>query len=173
MTTQPRYAIYDMPGYFGLKIEYRDDLPADNAGYLDPAYEPQYIAINRNLPRCEQAFTIGHELCHFLKHNNVTRRNFNVRLLNHQWESRRAKTYARYVRQITHKLLPIEFEADMYAVSMLFELGAVNDLKAYLDLHPEKTWLFLYVVTHRLIRLPFRLIKLAFTKLLPSQTSLL
>jgi hypothetical protein len=168
MNQRLKYTIYDMPGYFGLKIEYRDDLPATNAGYLDPADEPQYIAINRNLPCCEQAFTIGHEICHFLKHHNVSRRNFNSRLLNSQWKSRRAKTYVRYLRYFTNKLLPIEFEADMYAVSLLFELGAVDDLKDYLQLHPEKTWLALYVVTHRLVRLPFQLVKKGITKLLPN-----
>ena len=172
MNLRPKYTIYDMPGYFGLKIEYRDDLPADNAGFLHDADEPLFIAINRSLPRCEQAFTIGHELCHFLKHQNRPRRNFNIRLLNHPWESRRAKTYARYVRKILHIFLPVEFEADLFAVGMLFELGAMEELKAYLELHPEKIWLCLYVVTHRLVRLPFRLIKLAFGKLLPGQTSL-
>jgi hypothetical protein len=57
----------------------------------------------------------------------------------------------------------------MFAVSLLVDLNAQDDLKAYLDLHPEKNWLFLYVVIHRLIRLPFCLVKMAFNKFPPSQ----
>jgi hypothetical protein len=76
----------------------------------------------------------------------------------------------RYVRHYTHKLLPIEFEADMYAVAMLFELGAADDLKAYLELHPEKIWLALYVATHRLIHFPFRYVKAIFGKLRPDRS---
>ena len=69
MNLRPKYTIDDVTGYFGLQVEYRDDLPANNGGYLDPAYEPSYIAVNRNLPRCEQVFTLAHELGHYVKHH--------------------------------------------------------------------------------------------------------
>jgi IrrE N-terminal-like domain len=138
MNQRPIRTVEDMPGYFGLQIEYRDDLPANNAGYLDPHDEPQYIALNRNLPHCEQAFTIAHELGHYLRHHNQPRRRFFPGVLDREYQSERIADLACRTRRTLYLIFTKEWEADLYAFCLLFNIGAGDDLKAYLERHPEK-----------------------------------
>jgi hypothetical protein len=170
MNQPPIRTISDVADYFGLRIELRDDLPANSGGYLDSHKEPQYIAVNRNLPLCEQIFTIAHEICHYINHHNKPRRKYRNRLLDRQYTSRRAKFLVRCMRQGVNRFLPIETEADMFAMSWLIYFGTPEDRREFIDRHPEKTWLFFAVTIDALIRMPFRYIKFGFQKLLLAQT---
>lgn len=151
--------IEDAPGYFGLQIEYRDDLPANNAGYLDAQEEPQYIAVNRNLPHCEQAFTIAHELGHYLKHHNQPRRRFFPGVLDRKYQSQRVADVANRTRRSLYFIFTKEWEADLYAFCLLFNIGAGNDIKAYLERHPEKMRMCSVAFTVRFVKVIPRIIK--------------
>lgn len=160
--------IFDLADYFGLRIEYHD-LPATNAGFLDPDDEKQFIAVNRNLPHCEHVFTIAHELCHVISDHERPRRKYRSRLLEGQYESRSVKKYIHLLRYIMNKILPIEREADMFAMSWLVQREGGKVLLEFLDRHPEKKWLFTFILLDCLVRLPFRLVKTLFGKLLLAQ----
>ena len=147
MKPSPIRKIEDMPGYFGLQIEYRDDLPPDNAGFLDEHDEPQYIAVNSSLPHCEQAFTIGHELGHYVKHHNRPRHRYFPALFDREYQSKRVAHVVSHTRRFVQFKFNKEWEADLYAFLLLITIGAVNDLKAYLERHPKKTRLFVLAST--------------------------
>ena len=168
MNRKPIRSIYDFAEFYGLRIEYHE-LPATNAGFLDPDDEPQFIAVNRNHPHCEQVFTIAHEIRHFISDHKRPRRKFRNRLLDRQYQSPTAKTCARYVRRFTGKVLPIEREADMFAMSWLVQREGGKVLLEFLDRHPEKKWLFRFILVDSLVKLPFRLVKTLFGKLLLAQ----
>ena len=172
MNPPPIRTIFDLADYFGLRIDFRDDLPANNAGFLPSADEPQYIAVNPGLPHCEQVFTIAHELCHFLSDHKRPHRKFRSRLLNGQYKSRRLKIWVASVRIFTNKMLPRELEADMFAMSWLVQREGGKVLKEFIDRHPEKTWLYLLVAMDSLVRLPFRIVKSVVGKLIMPQTKL-
>jgi hypothetical protein len=168
MNPPPIRNIFDLTRFYGLSVEFLE-LPASNAGYLDPHDDPQYIAVNRNLPPCEQDFTIAHELCHYISDHKRPRRRYRNRLLNQRFKSRRLRSYVRYVRYIVYKFLPPEIEADMFAMSWMIQYGGRIKLGEFMERHPEKTWLCAFATMNALVRLPFRLIKLFSTKLLPAQ----
>lgn len=164
MNPQPVRTICDLASFYGLSVELLD-LPANNAGYLDPHDDPQYIAVNRNLPQCEQVFTVAHELCHYISDHKRPRRRYPNQFLNQQYESRPAKLFVRDVRYLLNKIVPPEREADMFAMSWLVQSGDRKNLKEFIDRHPEKSWLFLFVTLDTLVRFPYRLIKAMLAKL--------
>jgi hypothetical protein len=153
------HTIEDMPGYFGLQIEYRDDLPANNAGYLDPAEEPQYIAVNRNLPHCEHAFTVAHELGHYVLHVGRKPRNFLPGYLNFAWQSKPLAGSARTTERWLRRYFNQEWQADLYAFCLMFNLGEANDLKAFVERHPGKMWLYFLATTICFVKAIPRIIK--------------
>ena len=165
MNSPPIRTIYYLAEFYGLSIELLD-LPANNAGYLDPHDDPQYIAVNRNLPHCEQVFTIAHELCLYISDHKSPRRRFPGRLLNGQHQSRLAKKSVRYLRFIVNKILTREREADMFAMSWLVQYGGVKYLKEFNDRHPEKIRLWMFITADAFVRMPFRIVKAIFRKLL-------
>ncbi len=168
MNQRPIRTIFDLAGYYGLTVEFID-LPAKNAGYLDPDDEPRYIALNRNLPHCEQVFTAAHELCHCISQHRKPHRNYRNRLLNYKGESRHVKVCVLYMRRFVNRILPIEREANMFAMSWLVQMGSLTDLLKFLVRHPAKIWLCLFAATSSLIFRPFRCIKMAFGRLLLPQ----
>jgi hypothetical protein len=169
MNPHPIRTIFDLADYFGLRIEFRDDLPANNAGFLQSADEPQYIAVNRSQPYCEEVFTIAHELCHYFSDHKRPHRKFRSRLLNGKYKSRGLKIYVASVRRWTNKILPRELEADMFAMSWLVQHEGGTVLKEFIDRHPEKTWLCVLVTADSLMRLPFRIVKSLLRKLIMAQ----
>ncbi|MGD1089790.1 MAG: ImmA/IrrE family metallo-endopeptidase [Verrucomicrobiota bacterium] len=156
MNPQRIHTIFDLAEYFGLRIELLD-LPANNAGYL--ASNDEYIAVNRNLPHCEQVFTAAHELCHYISDHKGPRRKYRSWLLNQKFENYHARLFVRFLRHVVNHILPIEREADMFAMSWLVHFGGYKLLNQFLERHPEKFWLCAYVTVNGLIKLPFRLVK--------------
>ena len=168
MSQYPIRTIYDLVEYYGLSVEFLD-LPASNAGYLDPDYEPRYIAVNRNLPQCEQVFTAAHELCHYMSDHKKPRRNFRNRVLNYQGKSRRVQVFVRFLRRFINRILPIELEADMLAMSWLVQMGSLTDLLKFLCRHPASVFLCIYATMMTLIKRPFYCFKLTLGRLLLPQ----
>ena len=61
---QPQFTVYDIAKDFGLKVECVHDLPDNCGGFLEPSFEPRFIAVNARRPQSEQVVTIAHELGH-------------------------------------------------------------------------------------------------------------
>jgi len=51
MNPRPIRPIYYFVEYFGLAINYSDDLPDNVYGMLHDSEEPRFIAVKRNLPK--------------------------------------------------------------------------------------------------------------------------
>jgi len=139
MNQQPIRTIEDGAAYFGLQIEYRDDLPPNNAGFLPSSDEPQYIAVNSNLPHYEQKFTIAHELGHYLNLHNRPHRIYFSALFAREYQSKLVAFVVSLVRRVVYLIFTEELEADLYAFSLLMIFGAIDDLEAYMKRHPIKT----------------------------------
>jgi hypothetical protein len=142
MSPPRKRTIEDFADYFGLKIEYRDDLPPSNAGFLDPCDEPQYIAVNSLLPNCEQAFTIAHELGHYVKHHNQPRHRHFPEVFDREYQSKKIAFVASRIRRFIYFKFNREWEADLYAFLLLINIGAAKDLSAYVERHPRKAKLY-------------------------------
>jgi hypothetical protein len=139
MNQPPKHIIDDGAAFFGLQIEYRDDLPPDNAGFLPPDDEPQYIAVNSNLPHYEQKFTIAHELGHYLNRHKRQHRIFFPALFDREYQSKLVSFLVSLIRRVVYLTFTEELEADIYAFFLLMVLGAFDDLEAYMKRHPIKT----------------------------------
>jgi hypothetical protein len=158
-----RTTIYELAEFYGLEVRLLD-LPPNVAGYLDP--HDEYIAVNSSLPHCEQIFTIAHELCHYISDHKKPRRKYRNWLLNQKCKSHRARLSIRFLRSVVNKWLPIELEADMLAMAWMVQCGGPKLLVEFLERHPEKKWLCIFVTADAMMRLPFRLIKALSVKLL-------
>jgi hypothetical protein len=109
-------------------------------------------------------FTIAHEICHLISNHKRPRRKFRNRLIDRQYQAPAAKIWVRFMRQFTSRVLPIEREADLFAMSWLVTHEGGKILQQFLDRHPEKTLMCLFVMADALVRLPFRLIKIFLAK---------
>lgn len=142
--------------YFRLALEHRTDLPDSVGGYLDPATCPSFIAVNANQPRCEQLFTIGHELGHYIRDHNRSRRKFQHWLLDLRCETRIGKLYVRYMRHLINRFLPREAEADLIAVHVMQCFAPQTEVRAFLERHPDKIWMFTWSTLVFCSRHPYR-----------------
>jgi hypothetical protein len=164
MSLPSKRTIQDFAHYFGLKIEYRDDLPPSNAGFLDPRDEPQYIAVNSKLPNCEQTFTIAHELGHYVKHHNQPRHRYFPELLDREYQSKTFAFVASRTRRFIYFKFNQEWEADLYAFLLLINIGAGRDLSAYVERHPQKTKLYALTLGVSIVKGFPRIVKGLFLK---------
>jgi len=140
-----RYTIFDVAEHFGLAVELRHDLPDCVAGFLDRNPEPQFIAVNANLPRFEQVFTIAHELGHYVKHRSCAPLSLVPPWLNLPWKSARMQRLLTTWQRCVNRSLGMEWQADLWALCALFRLGAAHEVRAWLAHHPERSGLVLLV----------------------------
>lgn len=149
-------AIEEFAGYLGLAIERVTGLPDHWAGMLDSRPDPRFIAVNANLPRCEQVFTIAHEIGHCIRDHQRQRRRFCHWLLDRECTTRPGRLYVRLLRALVARSFSRETEANLIAVSIMVRLGLAADIRAYLDRHPEQAWMFIYVGAHQWVKHPLR-----------------
>lgn len=114
--------------------------------------------MNRSLPHCEQAFTIAHELGHYLNHHR-TRRRFFPKVLDREYQSQRVASLAYRTQRALYFIFTKEWEADLYAFCLLFNLGAGNDIKAFLERHPQKMRMCVLASTICFLKVLPRIIK--------------
>lgn len=163
--------MFELAEYYGLKVLVLSDLPDNVAGFLDNRDEPQYIAVNGNLPLCEQIFTVGHELCHYLSRHNRAPRKYRNRVLDSHFKSKGARVFVRFVRRFTNRVFSAETEADMFAIGAMIQIGPPNELRNFLRCHPEKTRLFIYQTVVLTFGRPIHFIKAVVRKFFSPQTA--
>ncbi len=159
MQQQRPLKVHDFAAYFGLSIEYRDDLPDGVCGFLDPHPDPRYIAVNARMPEFDQMFTVAHEIGHLI----LTGCPRWPRLLDKRWRYFPLDYWARFSRKILYGRIGQELLADMVALFLMAGCGHRTELLAVLERYPNKGPWFLFVVVTSLVRnlpkLPYILVR--------------
>jgi hypothetical protein len=130
--------------HLSLKIEYLNDLPDNVPGFLQPGEDPRFIFVNARMSRSDQAFTITHELAHYVMHVGRPPCYYLPRYLNWLRRSERTKDIADTTERFMRRKFNIEWQADLWGFIMLWQIGAVDDLLALKEAYPEKRWMFWY-----------------------------
>jgi len=127
--------------YLGLQIKYSTDLSDDVPGFLKFDSEPPYIVLNANKPRTDHALTIGHEIAHYVMHENRPRKFGLPWFVNYPWKWKWASQVAAEAKAYLLEKFDREWEADVWAFVFLLTIGAYGDLMAVFKMYPEKRWI--------------------------------
>jgi hypothetical protein len=116
-----------------------DDLPDKVAGFLQSGSDPRYIFVNARKSPSEQVFTIAHELAHYIMH--LDRKPWVIRpwYLKIKWQAPLAVRISGRLERLVRLGFGREWQADLWALAFLWEIGATDDLLAFMDSHPEKS----------------------------------
>lgn len=139
MTPQTELALRALAHHFGLTIEYVSNMPSGLRGFLSPIEAPDTIVVDATSSRSEQAFTIVHELAHYILHYERSHRTRLPSFLTQQWKSERMIRLSRIFNRFVSRELNREWQADGWAFCALLQIGATDDIAEILKLHPEKT----------------------------------
>lgn len=142
MTPRTEQTLKEIAYYFDLQIKYVTDLPDNVLGFLEPGSNPHYIVVNAHKPRSDQALTVAHELGHYVLHLDRPRRNVVPGYLDYPWKSERIGQITQKIKTVIKRLVTPEWEADMWAFSLLWQIGAVDDLIAITEIYPRKKTIF-------------------------------
>jgi len=128
--------------YFGLPLVYSSDLPDSVPGMLVPVGDSAAIVVNAKRPPLDHAFTIAHEIGHYIMHQNGKPKFPSPWFLNRQWKWKWARLIARKARVVRCEKYGTEWEADFWAFVMLWHLAALTELQFVFDTYPEKRSLY-------------------------------
>lgn len=142
MTPRTEQMLKDSAAYLDLHIEYVAELPDNVCGFLEPGPDPRYVFINARKPHSDQAFTIAHELAHYVLHFDRPPRNIQPWYLNIQWKSERMSKFSQKINRSVRRGCGREFQADLWAFLLLWRIGAADDLIAIAEIYPKKRPLF-------------------------------
>jgi len=130
--------------YFDLQVKYVH-LPEKVSGFLQPGPDPQYIFLNEDKPQSDHAFTVAHELGHYVMHFDRPARNRMPTYLDYPWESTLLREATQMTKSWAEPFFAPEGEADAWAFAFLLKLGAVDDVLSILELYPKKFWIFFLI----------------------------
>jgi hypothetical protein len=131
----------------GVHIRYVDSLPDDVTGFLDKEEPPTFIAVKRSCPPSEQVFTMLHELGHLCLHRRPRPPHWTRTFLTHVWDNHAMAVTTRALRRYVNRNFGPEFEADAFATLFLMYFRCQDDLREYMERHPEKNWRVLFFAT--------------------------
>lgn len=144
MTPKTKQALDKLASYFYLQIEYASDLHDNVPGFLQPGPDPRYIVVNARKPACDQALTIAHELAHYVLHPEGKPARFLPRYLDPLRQFQPMEQWAQATERFTRQKFNIEWQADLWAFILLWQIGAVDELLDLIQLYPGKTRMFWY-----------------------------
>jgi hypothetical protein len=142
MTPRTEQILNQFADYFGLQIEYVFDLPDNVAGLLQSGSNPRYIFVNARKSRSEQAFTIAHEMGHYVMHHDRQPWDILPWYLRIRWKSPLMSKVSRTLTRLVKMHYGPEFQADLWAYVILWHIGASDDLLAITEMYPQKSPLF-------------------------------
>jgi hypothetical protein len=145
MTRAAKRELRECVRYFGLQVKYVRGLPDKVSGFLQPGSDPQYIFLNEGKSRSDHAFTIAHELGHYVMHLDRPLKNRTPEFLDYHGESEFFLETTQMTKEWVQRFFEPEGEADAWAFALLLRLGATDDLLTILELYPKKFWMFLAI----------------------------
>jgi hypothetical protein len=144
MTPRTEQTLKQVADYFDLQIEYVADLPDNVPGFLEPSPHPRYIFVNARKTSHDQAFTIAHELAHYIMHTDGRARNLMPWYLRPSVTPRFMVQVSRTAERWMRQKFDVEWQADLWAFMLLWRIGAADDLLAIIKLYPQKNRMFWY-----------------------------
>jgi hypothetical protein len=127
MSIRSKYTIIDVANNTGLPVEFLEGMPAKYNGHLDMHDEPRFIGVNRDLPQCDQIYTIAREIGFY--HQN---RQCHSMVLNHPWKWGMLTIAP---DQITQKVRQLDAESRAFCLLMLYSTR--DDFRAFVKRHPK------------------------------------
>jgi hypothetical protein len=136
MTRKTKLSLRRFAASLGLRIKYVSVLPHKICGFLDPA--SRTIIVNAKKSKSDHAFTIAHEIAHYVLH---TQRLHRIKLpwyLKHQWKSPKMRRFSKLTARVYFRGFNVERQADMWAFATLLYFGAKDDIQVIFNQHPDK-----------------------------------
>ncbi|HTQ51006.1 MAG TPA: ImmA/IrrE family metallo-endopeptidase [Candidatus Acidoferrales bacterium] len=144
MTLQTEEQLIALAGHFDLEIKYVNDLPDNVPGILQAGAESGHIIVNARKSRSDQAFTIAHELAHYVMHLDRPPLYLVPRYLDHPWKPKFMTDSTQETKDFLHRKFGPEFQADLWAFILLWQIRAFHDLIAIPKLYPRLKWMLWY-----------------------------
>jgi hypothetical protein len=142
MTRTTKLIVRALAAYCRLRIKYVSDLPAAVPGFLDPSKASHTIVVNANRSKSDHAFTILHEIAHYILHFERSHRTRLPWYLTRKWKSKRMNRLSKTIYRVVSRKLNNEAQADAWAFCVLLCIGANDDAQAISAQCPEKSWLY-------------------------------
>jgi hypothetical protein len=140
MDEKRKLSIEDIAAHQKLALVYTEELPPQVTGIVDDRSEPTYIAVNSAQPTFEQHAFIGYAIgSYHLPRHYAARPPWFQSLLNRKWKTHYMRLWMRGTRRFFHRRLGRHKQSEIFALSLLITLGYQEDLRLYLDKHPDMT----------------------------------
>jgi hypothetical protein len=142
MTRKTKLFIRALADHLRLRIKYVNDLPAKVPGFLDPSKASRTIVVNASKSKSDHAFTILHEVAHYILHYKRSHRTRLPWWLARKWKSKPMIRFSKTTKRIASRTLNDERQADLWAFCALFQIGATDDVLDIVGQYPEKNSTF-------------------------------
>ncbi|MCG3150175.1 MAG: hypothetical protein PCFJNLEI_03655 [Verrucomicrobiae bacterium] len=155
MEAKPKPNVEELLKAVSLSLEYTTELPDKVGAILDNHPKPAYIAVNQKRPICEQHFWIWYELGRFIYAGRPARKlTWAERLINRKYHSHFMKVWSRYNRLYIHRHCGPELRNELFAITLMIQLGQKDDLRQYLEKHPKMAaWVIYCIVALRFLHM--------------------
>ena len=144
MTLKTEQTLKKYSAHFDLEVRNLNDLPDNVAGFLEPGSDPRHIFVNGRKSPSDQAFTIAHEMGHYVMHLDRLPRYVTPWFLDYPWKSELMIEAVQMTKNFRQRILNPEREADAWAFVFLWQAGATDDLLTIHEMYPDKRWLMWY-----------------------------
>jgi len=139
MTKHTKLAIRALTSQLRLKVKYTGTLPGKVPGFLIFNGGSGTIVINATKSASDHAFTILHEIAHYILHCICSHQMRLPWYLTRQWKSNLMTRWSKTTKRAVSRKFNAEWQADMWAFCALLHIGATDDFQAILAHYPEKS----------------------------------
>lgn len=168
MEQKPKFSIEDVAAHQHLTLVYTTELPPHVTAMLDDRPNPTYVAVNATQPPFEQHSSVLYAIGrHYLPRHPAKRTPWYHSLLNRNWRNRHMRLWMRATRRSFNRTFSHDKQSERFALVMMIKLGYQEDLRLYLEKHPQMTgwavWLSVLMTAQALKQRFVRFLKHLFT----------
>ena len=167
MNQKPKFSIDDVAAHQHLTLVRTTELPPHVTAMLDNRPNPTYIAVNATQPLFEQNSSVLYAIGRNYLPRHPAKQPPLYRVLNKKWKSRFMRLWMRTTRRWYHRNFSYEKQSERFALVMMMKLGYQEDLRLYLENHPQMTgwavWLSFLTIVQALKQRLVRFVKRLFT----------